>query len=135
MPSGPEVTTTHGSGSPPTLTGGTIASGTYYLTASTLYGCAQTAAQNKETWVFTATTATSGTLQAAFDFGGPPQSESGTYTTSGSTITITPTCPAGEDVPPREYLVTSDGITTGQLVKGEDGGVCGAGLSTLSLQP
>jgi hypothetical protein len=100
LPAGAPIMTQMGSGSAPASTGGTIVSGTYHVTASTVYGsCTPGQVPLAETLSITATTSTSGSLEAAV-WGSPDggalelvASESGTYTTSGSSLLVMQSCP------------------------------------------
>ena len=71
-------------------------SGTYFLTAETFYtGAAPTPAQDQQTMVIDAT---AGTLAIVDTQTGPGTNVlAATFTTSGSTLLLTPTCGTGAD--------------------------------------
>jgi hypothetical protein len=96
----PVVVSTIGSGSPPPATGGTIVSGTYYLTGYVVYPSIDAGSNGiglgslQETIVISGSTsnvavATSGSLDGGV---GPSQALTGTLTTSGTSLVLTAIC-------------------------------------------
>jgi hypothetical protein len=123
---------------PPPSTGGTIESGTYFLTSVSIYGgpplCATLIVSHEV--IVTAQTGTSGTSQGnvifsvgADQFGWGAATISGTYTTSGSTVTFTSACKDG-GVTQSSYTATSTTLTlVGSLVS-----QCGSAVEVLTKQ-
>ncbi len=121
MPGAPAILS-NSNGTPPTANGGTIASGTYVLTTLTTYGCGPTSSGSSATFAgtfsFTATSPSTGSFELAEayngeDAGGSSSSAlalSGTYTTSGSNLTLTPTCPLGRQPAVSPYTATASEI-------------------------
>jgi hypothetical protein len=97
---GPCVIETSATGSPPAPTGGQMVAGTYDLTARTAYnvpdGGNGTGNDRRETVVITGT-GTIFTVQMSQVSGTSHQRQSGTATTSGTTLTFTQTCPPPGD--------------------------------------
>jgi hypothetical protein len=124
-------TETQGTGSPPTFTGGTIVSGTYYATAYTAYGdCGPVGGTAQLTLDFSG--GASGTIQGVLD------NLNGTfsYTTSSTSITTTSTCGGGTGSQTTgAYTATSNSIVTSGILRSvsPDGGTCTQVL-TLTLQ-
>ncbi len=90
--------TVSNAGTPPASSGGTLVSGTYFLTAVTSYSanplCA--AASLEETALVVAASPTSGTLDlvASVSLVGTQQTTHADYTSNGSVLSLLPTCPA-----------------------------------------
>jgi hypothetical protein len=122
----------------PSLTGGTIASGTYDLTSITAYvpaGC--TLNPGGPTGFSLTISFGSGTFEfAAADTGGGGtvfEAFSGTYSTSGSMLTLTDTCPdTSSSTAP--YLATATQFFLGGPDNGADGGACGSHVYAFTLQ-
>ncbi|HVT08446.1 MAG TPA: hypothetical protein VHO67_13385, partial [Polyangia bacterium] len=93
----------HDAGAPPAMTGGTIVSGTYYLTKMVQYNGENGNTAHRETWVLA-----NGTLQGVALDG---SRFSGTYTTSGTNLILSITCPATQTVT-MPYTATATQITT-----------------------
>jgi len=90
--SGPQITKTSHAGAPPTMTGGTIALGTYLLTTIDKYNGTQGSNTHRETWVITA-----GHLEVVTEDssdGKGVQHDSATWSTATNMLTLTITCPA-----------------------------------------
>jgi hypothetical protein len=87
------VTTVKATGAPPTFTGGTIADGTYYLTAVTTYGSGANAGQTQRvTMTFTGGAFT---LAQDSDVGcNSAPTATGTTSISGIDLTLATACPA-----------------------------------------
>jgi hypothetical protein len=134
MPTGPLFGQAYGTGTPPAFTGGTIVSGTYNVTAQTLYGnCPPLEpAQLQETSVITATSG-GGSIEAVAGVGGQTESGCSTYTVSGTSITTTNVC--GGSGPPStdSYTATSNSLLLGVPVTSPDGGAC-TEVTSFSLQ-
>ncbi len=83
---------------PSSPAGGVIASGTYYVTSSIVYGATGTCTVptvTSETVVIAACSSTSGRFEALAQFGtGEVFRQSSSYATDGTALTITYTCPA-----------------------------------------
>lgn len=102
----------------PTATGGTIASGTYLLTAAKAHGSNAAdgtvlLALGKDTLAITATAFEHITTQGAKD-----ERASGTLAASGNSLALTPTCefPAGDKKPiAGMYTATATGLTVLQV--------------------
>jgi hypothetical protein len=134
------------------LPGGTIQPGTYVLSAfATITNDPQCRYPLKDitsTVLFTPTSTTSGTTQTAtisdpLDPSAAPESEasSGTYTTSGSTITLTTTCPAPDSSESANFqdrpFVGSYAASSMSLIIGGDvslTGVLGGSCSLFTLR-
>lgn len=85
----------------PAMTGGTVQAGLYYMTAITKYtgdgGASGPIAGDTQRMAFQAS---SSTVQFAESRGGcPVQTSNASYTTSGTTMTMTTTCGGGKDGP------------------------------------
>jgi hypothetical protein len=104
----PVVSKTTNAGPTPAATGGTIADGTYFLTRMDKWNGITGANTHKETWVFS-----SGTIQVVTDneSDGGTKHASGTYATSGSTLTFTVTCPGAQTVS-MPFTATATELTT-----------------------
>jgi hypothetical protein len=126
---------------PPPSTGGTIESGTYFLTSVAIYGgpplCATLVVSHEI--IVTAQTATSGTSQGNLIFsvgedqyGWGGATTSGTYTTSGSTITFTNACPGAGDagVTQSSYTATPTTLTLVESLVSQ----CGPAVEVLTKQ-
>ncbi len=87
--SAPVVNKDHDAGAPPTMTGGTVVEGTYYLTKMVQYNGENGNTAHQETFVFSGGTFQAATLGGRF---------SGTYSTSGTNLTLHVTCPAAQTV-------------------------------------
>lgn len=88
------VTTVQAAGTLPTFTGGTVADGTYFLTAATTYGSSATAGQTQRvTMTFTAGAFT--LVQDSDVSCNSAPSAAGTTSTSGTRMTLAVTCPGG----------------------------------------
>ena len=92
--SGAQIAKTTHAGAAPTMTGGTIALGTYVLTAMDKYNGTQGSNTHRETWVVTA-----GHIEVVNEDttqnNGAAQHFSGSWTTATNMLTLTITCPAG----------------------------------------
>jgi len=116
-------------GTPPSPAGGTVQAGTYYLALETFYGasadCATTASNYEDFAIdlvevvrFVPSTATSGAIEIALEVTSDVTPDAthatggGTYSTSGSTMTVAGTCGASGDGSPMpgEYTATGDQI-------------------------
>ncbi len=101
-------------GTAPPLSGGTIASGTYYATSSTIFGsnidvpC--TTAGLKETLVVNATSPTSGSIEAVRQVD-IMTSFGATFTSSGTMFTLSDACPASYNANWWPYTATPTQLT------------------------
>jgi hypothetical protein len=87
----PVVSKATHAGPAPTMTGGTVVDGTYFLTAIDKYNDETGSGMHQETWVFAGNTfqsVTSDTVDGKVNF-----RASGTYTTAGNKVTLSITCP------------------------------------------
>jgi hypothetical protein len=125
---GPCVTSTVGSGTPPTPAGGSIVAGTFDLTSLTVYPIADAGTQTgtdtrREALAFSAVTTSTLTLQMTQASGTTIARQAGTVVISGSQVTFTPTCPppgdAGDNGGSAGFTATS---TTFTLFDTGDGG-------------
>ena len=92
-------------GVPPTMTGGTLAGGTYVLTAFVEYAGSSDGSTHKETFIFA-----NGTVKHAESQNGSGDTIiAGTYTTSGTALTLNLSCPQTATVT-LQYTVTSTGF-------------------------
>ncbi|HVY40186.1 MAG TPA: hypothetical protein VHM31_19740, partial [Polyangia bacterium] len=99
----PVVNKDHDPGAPPAMTGGTIVSGTYYLTKMVQYNGENGDTAHRETWVLS-----NGALQGVALDG---SRFSGTYATSGTNLILSVTCPATQTVT-MPYTATATQIVT-----------------------
>jgi hypothetical protein len=83
-----------GGTSPPAAVGGTLASGTYFLTSTTFYPTTTCAPLNPtaSTLVVTPSSPTAGVFEIAFRTATSAFTESLSYATSGTSLTLTLTC-------------------------------------------
>jgi hypothetical protein len=93
----------HDPGATPVMTGGTIVSGTYYLTKMVQYNGENGNTAHRETWLLS-----NGSFQAVSLDG---SHLSGTYSTSGTNLIINITCPATQMVT-LPYTATATQIVT-----------------------
>lgn len=125
---------------PPASNGMAIASGTYFLTSATSYGgdplCAGIMVRG--TTVVSATNATTGTLDGVITYMlgllGQTTTVHAVYTTSGSALTLTATCPAndgGNEI--TQYSATPTTITVVQPAPPQVSG-CGQVLEVFTKQ-
>jgi len=127
---GPCVTPTVSGGSAPTPMGGSVAAGTYNLTASTFYGTLPDSGgqsgdfqTDREAFIVKNPTATSFTLDQVRVSGSMTETDEGTVAISGTTVTYTPTCPppgdGGNQGGSASFTATSAAFT---LIQTESGG-------------
>jgi hypothetical protein len=110
MNGAPVVNIDLATGPTPTPTGGTVADGTYYVTKVEIYGAPGDGGTTNNTYQST-NVVKAGTYNAVTKNDLNPQSAStGTFTTSGSKITIEQSCPAAGPVPLTAF--SSDGVKT-----------------------
>jgi hypothetical protein len=108
---GAPVTKTTNAGPAPAMTGGTVSLGTYMLTAMNKYNGTQGSNTHREIWTFTAGHVEAVTQDS--DGGNVITHYSGTFTTSGNSVVITITCPAGAPAPlTLQYTATATDIKT-----------------------
>ncbi len=93
----------HDPAAPPAMTGGTIVSGTYHLTKMVQYNGENGNTPHQETWVLS-----NGAFQAINKDGAR---YSGTYSTSGTNLIVSVTCPATQTVT-MPYTATATQIVT-----------------------
>lgn len=98
----PVVNKDHDPGAPPTMTGGSVVSGIYYLTKMVQYNGENGNTAHQETWVLLNGTFQASTLDAHY---------SGTYTTSGTNLILNVTCPVTQTVT-MPYTATPTQIVT-----------------------
>jgi hypothetical protein len=135
----PAVTTeVADSSTPPTGTGGTIVSGTYYVTKVTSYGgAAQCAGLTVSGETVVTAQGTSGSSLGVITynipgFGSATQTTSASYTTSGSTVTFTSTCPTSDaGISQPSYTATSTTLT---LIEPAVLSQCGTAVEVLTKQ-
>jgi hypothetical protein len=113
----PIVTVSSATGSPPAQTGGALVPGTYFATRATEYsgGGGPFGARYRETAVVTASTIQAVIAQDVGDGGlSRDQPVTFTYTASGSSLTVTPTCglSGGTIVQPYTSSTPPSGPTT-----------------------
>ena len=109
-------------------------SGTYNVTAQTLYGnCPALEPVPLQESSVISTTSGGGSIEAAAIAGGQTESGCSTYAVSGSSITTTNVC--GGSGPPStdSYTATSNSLLLGVPVAGPDGGTC-TEVTSFSLQ-
>jgi hypothetical protein len=99
---GPCVTETLGTGTPPSPAGGAIVAGSYDLTSVTVYPTADAGAQlgaeaRREVLAASSVTATSLTLQMTQASGTTVVRQAGSVSVSGDQVSFTPTCPPPGD--------------------------------------
>jgi hypothetical protein len=88
----PEITSATTTAAMPAPTGGTIVDGTYFLTASTVYESTSTGSKLQET-----ITIAGGTLSSVKrGVTNPTDRTTWSYSTSGTTVTVTRTCPSSK---------------------------------------
>jgi hypothetical protein len=136
----PSVTTTLSDASaPPASTGGTIVSGTYYITSVTSYGgAAGCAGLHVSGETIVTAQGTSGSTVGVITYNLPPLGAattptSASYTTSGQTVTFTSTCPSGGDAGVTQPLYTAT-ATTLTLVEPAILTECGTAVEVLTKQ-
>ncbi len=105
---GPVVSKTGHPEAPPAMTGGTIADGTYILTATDQYNGHQGGTTHQEKWVFSG-----GSLQVVENDSTNPGDVhlTATYTTSSNVFTLTATCP-GAMTATMQYTATATQFVT-----------------------
>ena len=95
---GPCVTPTRSTGTPPTPTGGgQIAAGTYDLTSTTIFASGDGGNNDEDPRRETVFVVGDGTVQTAHASGTNVERQNGTASVAGTQLTFTPTCPAPGD--------------------------------------
>jgi hypothetical protein len=117
---GPCVTATLGTGTPPNPAGGPIAAGIYDLTSLTVYPAADAGTQvdtesRREVLAASSVTATSLTLQMTQASGTTVVRQAGSVAVSGMQVSFTPTCPppgdGGDNGGTAEFTATATTFT------------------------
>jgi hypothetical protein len=122
---GPCVTVQVSAAAAPTPAGGTIVAGTYRLTSETFYGAAGGNQQDdrRETYVVSGVTALGFTLDQSRTSGTHVERSRGTVVVSGTTVTLTPTCPppgdGGNNGGSAQFTATAN---TFSLIQAKNGG-------------
>ncbi len=106
----------------PAPMGGTLVDGTYYLTQASVYTGAGGASGSTGATLQASTVLSGGTYQYVQNQNGKGDSAtSGTYTTSGTSITVEQTCPLPSAVPYSGYTATSTSFTLYGTIGGNSG--------------
>jgi hypothetical protein len=86
----PSVSKVSNAGPPPTMTGGTLMDGTWFLTSMDRYNNSTGSSTHRETWVFSGSNVQIATFKST---DGIQKNYSATYSTSGNQVTLSVTCP------------------------------------------
>jgi lipocalin-like protein len=142
-PATPATVLVSDAGAPGSWSGGSIASGTYYLTSITSYGgAACTPGYTAEvTWNFSAASTTSGTYTIVSNgYNGSHQgmivTQSGTYAISGSSLSYTAqsaTCSVPAGLPPDAGSVSQVSFTAGVSTISYLGNFCGGSEGSVQV--